>query len=154
MTKSTLRCLLIALLCIITHLANGQLAASFTADDTASCAPLRVHFTNTSTGATHYSWDLGNATPPVLTTDASGSYLTAGTYTVTLTAYNGGSISVYTMMIRAYAAPTVNFTASPTSLCPGLPVTFTNATVANAWGPVTYSWNFGDGGGSSAISPV
>jgi PKD repeat protein/uncharacterized protein YjdB len=154
MTKSTLRSLFVFLLFLSSNVAIAQLTSSFTADDTAGCAPLIVHFTNTSSGATSYSWDLGNGTPPVTSTDASGSYPFAGTYTVTLTAKAGGTSTTYSMIIRAYGPPTVNFSAIPTSVCPGAPITFTNSTVANAWGPVSYTWNFGDGGSSTGTSPI
>src|ERR1035437_5315499 len=93
------------------------LTASFTADVTSGCAPLVVHFTNTSTGATSYHWDLGNGTVSTLT-DVSGSYLAPGTYTVTLIAYSGGTSVTKTMTITVYPSPTVSFTASSTSVCP------------------------------------
>jgi len=43
-------------------------------------------------------------------------------------------------------APTANFTASPLSVCAGVPVSFTSTSTANG-GPAInqYSWNFGDG---------
>ena len=51
------------MLCLGSITVKAQPAASFIANDTASCLPLVVHFTNTSgAGATGYSWDLGNGT--------------------------------------------------------------------------------------------
>ncbi len=122
---------------------HAQVTASFTVDDTAGCAPLNVHFTNTSTGATSYSWDIGTGATFTLT-DVSTTYGTAGTYTVTLTAYNGTASSTSSVVIRAYAPPTVNFTASDTAMCPGAATTFANTTIAGAWGGVSYNWSFGD----------
>ncbi len=149
----TSRCLLVFIFLVSFFEVKGQLAASFTVSDTAGCVPFIVHFTNTSTGATSYAWNLGNGTTSSLT-NVSGSYLSAGTYTVTLTAYNGPSSQTYTMVIRAYSPPTVNFFGSTTAICPGTPITFTSATVANSWGPLSYIWNFGDGFTSTATSPV
>jgi len=129
------------------------LTANFSADYISGCSPLVVHFTNSSTGATSYSWDLGNGTTSALT-DVSGSYLTAGTYTVTLTAYGGGTSATHTLTITVYPSPTVSFYASDTSVCPGSPVTFISTTVAGVAGALSYTWNFGDGYTSTLTSPT
>jgi len=151
-----LKILLIFSLCIGPLIVKGQLSASFTIDptDTAGCAPMIVHFTNTSTGATSYSWNLGNGSPLSTYTDVSGTYTTAGTYTITLTAYNGSSSSTYSATIRVYALPTVNFSASDTAVCPGIPITFTSSSTTGSWGSLSYYWVFGDGGHSSLVSPT
>ncbi len=149
-----LKSLFILSLCLSFFTSNAQVTASFTASDTAGCSPLIVRFTNTSTGATSYSWDLGNGSPPTTLTDASGSYISVRSYTVTLTATNGVLTSVASMVITTYAAPTVAFSASPTNVCPGANLTYTSTTVPGAWGGLTYNWNFGDGGSSTAASPV
>src|SRR5690348_13722570 len=80
-------------------IAKGQVVAGFTISDTAGCTPLVDYFTNTSTGATSYTWDLGNGTTSTLT-NVSGSYIAAGTYTVTLTAHNGLSSSTFRATIN------------------------------------------------------
>ena len=133
------------------HSVSGQ-TANFTEDYISGCAPLVVHFTNTSSGATSYSWNLGNGVITAIT-DPSTSYLTAGTYTVTLTAYSGSSSSTHTVIITVYPTPTVNFYASDTSVCFGTPVTFTSTTSSGVAGPMTYSWNFGDGTSSTVAGP-
>ncbi len=127
--------------------------ANFTSDYISGCAPLVVHFTNTSTGASSYSWDLGNGTNSTLT-NVSGSYLTPGTYTVILTAYSGSTSSTHTITITVFASPIISFVASATSVCPGSPVTFSSTSSPGVPGPVTYAWNFGDGFSSTAASPV
>ncbi len=146
--------LFLLLLMLPAFAASAQLAANFTADVTSGCAPLVVHFTNTTTpsSGTTYSWNLGNGTISPLT-DVSGSYLTPGTYTVTLTATNGGVTRTHTMTITVFPAPTVSFTANDTTICPGSSVTFTSTTTGGVPGPVTCSWNFGDGS-SGTGSPV
>ncbi len=147
------KCVILFIICLCSADAQAQLTVGFTASDTAGCAPFSVHFTNTSTGATSYAWDLGNGTTSSAT-DVSGSYLSVGSYTVTLTASNAGGSKKYSLVINAYTAPTVNFFASSGSVCPGTPVTFTSTSIANCWGTLSYTWNFGDGGGSTATSPV
>jgi PKD repeat protein len=151
-TRSFLPLLLIVLTAFC---ASGQLTAGFTASPVAGCAPLVSCFTNTTTpsSGTTYDWDLGNGTGIIHLVNPCGSYLTPGTYTVTLTAHNGSSTSVYTRTITVYPSPTVNFVADDTAVCPGTPVTFTSTTVGGVPGPVTTSWAFGDGGGGSG-SPV
>lgn len=123
---------------------QAQVVAAFRATDTAGCAPLIIRFHNVSTGATSYSWNLGNSTTSSLK-DVSASYLTAGTYTVTLTASDGVTTADSSIVIRVYGKPVVSFTASDTSVCPGVPITFTSTSTPNAWGGLAYTWNFGDG---------
>ena len=51
-------------------------------------------------------------------------------------------------------APTANFTASPLSVCAGVPVNFTSTSSANGGPAITqYSWNFGDGVTVSTQNP-
>ena len=146
------RLLLFLLFFLSAYTVSGQ-SANFTEDYISGCAPLVVHFTNTSTGATSYSWNLGNGVITAIT-DPSTSYLTAGTYTVTLTAYSGSSSSTHNVIITVYPTPTVSFYASDTSVCMGEPITFTSTTTSGVAGPMTYSWNFGDGSSSTATSPT
>jgi PKD repeat protein len=57
-----MRYLFTILLLILGHTVTHAVTANFTVDFNSGCTPLVVHFTNTSTGATSYSWDLGNGT--------------------------------------------------------------------------------------------
>jgi len=153
---NNLRVYLIRLFCLVcvvmSSTAKGQVVANFVADHQAGCAPLITHFTNTSTGAVSYSWNLGNNATS-LQTDPSTSYLSPGTYTVILTATaSNGATSTKTLTITVYGVPQVNFTA-PTTVCAGAAISFNNQTNAGVPGPVTYSWNFGDGGTSTSQNP-
>lgn len=136
-------------------------SASFTATTaTAGCAPLTVTFNDLSVqgdGAIiDWIWDFGDGT-----IDNSGNpnpthtYATPGTYPVSLqvTDANGCTSS---FLINSYvsvsAAPTANFSLSPTSAClPPLDVTFTD--LSSSSGPLTYDWNFGDGNTSTQQNP-
>ena len=149
------RSILLICLCFSAFFAKASASAHFTADVTSGCAPLLVHFTNTTTGASGsatYSWDLGNGTTSTLT-DVSGSYIAAGTYTCTLTVTDGGVTTTYSMTITVFPAPTVDFVASDTAVCPGSTVSFTSTTLAGVPGALTYAWAFGDGHVSTSSSP-
>jgi subtilisin family serine protease len=67
--------------------------ASPVANFTYSCTGLTCTFTNTSTNATSYSWNFGDATPAVTTTSPTHTYATGGTFTVVLTAKNAGTVT-------------------------------------------------------------
>ncbi len=122
----------------------AQPVANFTATPTSGCAPLLVTFTSTSTGATSYSWSLGNGNTSVLQNPAT-TYNNPGTYNVTLTINNGAATITKTAYITVYASPTVSFTYSNSSGCIPLLSSFTGAATPNAPGTVTYSWYYGDG---------
>ncbi|MCW3122718.1 MAG: surface protein [Flavipsychrobacter sp.] len=153
MSKSTIKFFLSILFCCASQFLYAQVA-DFVASDTSGCAPKIISFTNMSSGATSYSWNLGNGSPLQTSTDVSASYTLPGTYTITLTAFNGPSSTTKSLTIRVYAAPTVSFTSSDTAVCPGTAVTFTSTSVSNAWGAMTNNWNFGDGGSSSSYTPT
>jgi len=146
--------LMLFLFSIVNVSVKGQ-SASFTASITSGCSPIVVDFTNTTGCATcTYTWDLDNGTMPIHTTDCSGSYITPGTYTVTLTAVSSSGVTTtYTQTIVVYPSPTVTFTASETSICPGQTVTFTSTSTGGVSGALTYIWNFGDGTSSTLATP-
>jgi gliding motility-associated-like protein len=139
--------LLFFVISLSTLSARGSVVANFTASSVAGCSPLVVNFINTSTPITGstFSWNLGLGGMPVPTTNASSSYIIPGTYTITLTATNGGVTSTHSITITVYPSPVVSFTASTTSICPGVPVTFTSTSTSGVPGPVTCTWSFGDG---------
>lgn len=153
--KPILYKLLIGLICCLPISALAQPVASFTGTPISGCAPLVVQFTNTSTGATSYNWNLGNT---VTTTqqNPSTTYTTPGTYTVTLTASNGPQSNTYTATnyITVYPKPIVNFIASDSGFsCSPKTVQFTNLSVPGGPGPNTYYWDFGNGQTSTLQNP-
>ncbi len=127
---------------------------SFTTSATFACSPpLNVTFTNTSTavGATTYSWNFGDGTTSAAVSP-SHTYTISGTYNVTLIINQNGCIDSLVkpnkVIIQKIAA---NFIATPTVICTGDTIKFTNTSVPSA---VTTSWNFGDGSTSTIPDPA
>src|SRR6185503_4444788 len=88
-------------------LSKAQPIANFSASTTSGCSPIVVNFTDLSTGSpTSWSWDLGNGTTSTLQ-NPSTTYVTAGTYTVKLTATNasGSNTKTVTSYITVLASP-------------------------------------------------
>ncbi len=68
--------------------------ASFTGTNLNSCkAPLTASFTNTSTGATSWSWDFGDGTTSNLQNPPPHTYTHIGNFPVTLNASSAGGCS-------------------------------------------------------------
>lgn len=131
----------------------AQPTANFSFNVGSGCSPILVQFSDQSTGnPTSWSWNLGNGATSNLQ-NPSTTYITAGTYMVTLTATNSGGSTTDTNYITVYASPTVNFTGDSLLSCPPKTVSFTNNSVAGVAGTATYTWDFGDGNTSSATSP-
>ena len=125
--------------------------ASFTGTPTSGDAPLTVVFTDGSTGATSWSWDFGDGGTSAVQ-NPSHTYSAAGTYTVVLTVTNSCGSDTYTAtdyITVTCTPPTAAFTGAPTSGDYPLTVAFTDGSS----GASSWSWNFGDGGTSTAQNP-
>jgi serine protease len=123
--------------------------ANFSGSPTSGEVPLTVNFTDLSTGATSWSWDFGDEGTSSQQ-NPSHQYTEAGTYTVTLTATNscGSDVETKTDYITVTCTPPVaDFTGSPTSGNAPLTVSFTDLST----GATSWSWDFGDGIGTSAV---
>ncbi|MBI3501887.1 MAG: PKD domain-containing protein [Bacteroidetes bacterium] len=128
-------------------------SASFSATPTSKCTPpLVVSFTNTSTytGSTTFTWYFGDGSNSA-STNPSHTYTASGTYNVSLVVHQGGCTDSITLTnyitIQNIAA---SFVATPTVICTGQTVTFTNTSVPAA---VSANWNFGDATTSATINP-
>ncbi len=132
---------------LINNLVNVTPTSVFTLSAGNACVGNVISFTNVSTGnPTSYSWDFGDATSST-SIDPTHLYGSAGTYTVSLTATNGGGSNTSQQVVTIYPIPTVIVNTS-SSVCPGGSISMT-ATGANS-----YSWS--PPGGLSAVtgSPV
>lgn len=107
-----------------------------------------VIFTNTSTGATSYTWDFGDGSPTVTvgtTASQSHTYTTYGTFTVTVTGTHANgctSVATLTVVFEKYVSAALTLDITEYSGCdPHTLTTLVNLSVnAN-----TYVWDFGDG---------
>ncbi|MBS1647314.1 MAG: gliding motility-associated C-terminal domain-containing protein [Bacteroidetes bacterium] len=81
----------------VVPVSTASISASFSADPQTGIAPLTVNFTNTSMGATSYTWNYGNGSTQVVnTTSSQSNYSVSGTYTVTLMASNANMCTAST----------------------------------------------------------
>jgi len=130
--------------------------ANFQGNPTSGNAPLTVNFTDLSTGnPTSWTWSFGDGRTSTAQ-NPSHMYNNVGTYTVTLTVTNNvGSdtetkTDYITVTIPVPSPPTAEFSASPTSGDAPLTVNFTDLSSGNT---DNWSWDFGDGGTSTAQNP-
>ncbi len=132
--------------------------AAFSLGSVFSCNTALVSFNSIqSTGATFPNkWNFGDGTADssVSVNSFIRSYSTPGTYTVRLVVTNGACNDTAYQTINATVGGTVaNFTA-PANVCVNAAATFTNTTTPDPFDPtVNFSWDFGDGGTSTDISP-
>ncbi|MEL6191098.1 MAG: PKD domain-containing protein [Bacteroidota bacterium] len=128
--------------------------AAFTLSGTNACVGQSVDFFNNSTGADSYSWTFGDGNTSNVASP-SHTYLSPGTYTVSLTATNSAfgcnDLVVQTNVITVAPSPSVNFNANNRVSC-AVPhtVDFTD----NSIGAVSWQWDFGDGNTSNAQNPT
>jgi PKD repeat protein len=126
--------------------------ADFVGSPTSGCAPLEVSFTDLSTGdITSWDWDFGDGGTSTAQ-NPSHTYTAAGTYTVelTVTGPGGSDTETKTGYVSVMASPVAGFSGTPLSGTAPLTVDFTDESTG---GPSSWSWDFGDGGTSTAQNP-
>ena len=131
--------------------------ASFTVTPGVQSLPSSTVFiTNTTNpGPWTSQWDFGDG---AISTDPSATlqhtYVTYGTYVITLTVVNNVCIETHTETITIQAVPPViDFSYGPPAGCAPLTVQFTNTSQFAE--PNTYLWRFGDGQATStAVNPT
>ena len=135
----------------------GQAGTGITADKTAGCGPLLVHFAGpgggpgSSGGGSAYAWDLGNGNSAAIAAPVA-VYTQPGNYTVSLTVTTGGQTANYSQRITVYTAPTATFSVSATKVCSPTPIQFTSGSTAGDGAIVSWLWDFGDGTTSSVAN--
>jgi PKD repeat protein len=125
-------------------------------DTVGNCLGYPLTINNTSTilrGGMSYEWNFGDTTSNNTSTDFKPSYTFSrpGLFTVTLKATsNLGYSTTTTEQIEISYEPQPNFTA--TAACTGDSIFFTNTTtIGGPQVPLTYTWNFADGGATSNV---
>jgi PKD repeat protein len=132
---------------------------NFVGDVLDGIEPLKVNFTDLSTGygISSWQWNFGDGTANSTARNPQHTYgvNAAGLRTVTLTVTNdGGSTTcqkVGYINVRLPAAPTADFTMSPVAGTAPLQVTFTDRSTG---GPLQWQWDFGDGHSSTQQNPT
>lgn len=133
--------------------------AGFSVSTTQGCFPLDVSFfDNSTTGTdkiTQWQWDFGDGNIDN-TGQPTHTYTSEGLFDITLTATNSSGckstitksdyIKIEDGAVAAFEITSLDICKSPAT------VTFKNQTTST--GPVTYSWDFGDGGTATNANPV
>ena len=119
------------------------------------CPSLVVTFTNTSTGASTYTWNYGNgSTSNGLNPTETFSNTTNSSkiYTVSLVGSSPAGCKDSTKStIKVFGKPTASFTSNAQANCAPFNVTFTNTSLA----ATSYLWDFGDGTATStSVTPT
>jgi gliding motility-associated-like protein len=130
----------------------------FSTSNRSGCFPLRVNFTDLSVGGsaaiTGYEWDFGDGGLSTVQ-NPFHIYAIAGNYAVTLKVTNAGGCSKVVSrpnFIQVSPGVIVDFSFTAPQLCkPPETINFTN--LSTGPGVLSYEWQFGDGGTSTAANP-
>ena len=130
----------------------GLPTAEFSVDDVTVNVDVTVTFTDASTNATSWLWDFGDSSGTSTLQNPTYTYDTAGSYTVSLTAYNielaeSTETKVDYITVSNWPAPVAAFSADDVSPAVDDTVTFTDAST----GATSWLWDFGDSSGTSTL---
>ncbi|MBV6406103.1 MAG: hypothetical protein GFGODING_02888 [Flavobacteriales bacterium] len=118
------------------------------------CTPALVNLSTDHQGAATYLWDLGNGTTADSAMVQGVVYDVPGTYTITLTVDAGNGCTATVVLqdaVTVYERPEAAFTMMPTAVSTLDPSVYFNNT---STGAVSYLWDFGGLGSSTATDPV
>ena len=126
---------------------------AFTSNITSGSAPLAVNFNDTSTNSpVAWAWSFGDGNTSTLQNPVH-TYITPGTYTVSLTATNYGgnqSMTKYNYTTVNPTPPVASFASDLTSGPTPFTVSFSDTSSNN---PTAWTWTFGDGTTSPRQNP-
>ena len=126
---------------------------AFTSNITSGSAPLAVNFNDTSTNSpVAWAWSFGDGNTSTLQNPVH-TYITPGTYTVSLTATNYGgnqSMTRYNYTTVNPTPPVASFASDLTSGPTPFTVSFSDTSSNN---PTAWTWTFGDGTTSPRQNP-
>lgn len=143
------------LLFILQQQVNAQVF--FTADKRQGCLPLIVKFNDKTSGTpTSWDWDFGDGSTHSVQQHPVHTYTSPGYYYVRLKVnYADGSSrdTVFQKYIHTSSGPSVYYSCTPDSVCPGQLVAFTPYIVSNE-GIRSVTWDYKDGYTDTACRPV
>ncbi|GEO08546.1 PKD domain-containing protein [Segetibacter aerophilus] len=130
---------------------NAQIKAAFSPNkSTVSCSTEPISFSDNSTGnPTSWKWNFGDQSTSE-SANPSHQYSKPGRYTVSLVVKDALQQSDEFTSTVVVLGPTVRYTKTFDSACSTINIKFSSK--ATGLGPLTYSWDFGDGKASSSIS--
>lgn len=120
------------------------------------CRGNNINFTETSSApnssVTQWQWNFGDGNTSTQQSPTH-TYTTAGSFTVSLTVTSAvGCVSVAaTKQVIVNELPTADFTPVLPN-CVSQTIVFTNSSVANSGSINKWTWNFGDGSGTSSMA--
>jgi len=118
-----------------------------------ACEDANVSFSNTTSGTTTFSWDLGNGSSSSLQHPTT-TYSNAGNFNVRLIATSGfGCVDSTSQVVTIFSKPNVSFLTED-SLCAQNTVAFTNLSTAGQGTVTAYSWLNNGVAFSSAQNPT
>lgn len=128
--------------------------SAFSASPTSGNAPLKISFTDGSTGSpTSWNWSFGDKTYST-SKNPSHTFSKAGKYTVSLTVKNTAGSNAVTksgyIVVNALKIPVTSLSASPRSGNAPLKVKFADRSTNS---PTAWKWSFGDGTYSTSKNP-
>ena len=139
---------------------GAPVAAISATPTTSGAAPLTVSFADLSTGSPDtWAWTFGNGQTSTQQNPGPIVFASVGTFTVTLTASNSSGSSTATATVSTNAAclaPTASFTVNPTTgkkKQAQFVVTDSSTNMGTAGCNAQWSWDFGDGQGSTLKAP-
>lgn len=127
--------------------------AEFSFSQPSTCQPpFIINFQDQSSGpgSLTYLWSFGNGGPNSTLQNPSSTYLSTGTYPVTLSVQSNLGCSGTITKNITITGKTTDF-ITPAGICIGQTVTFQNNSSA---APVSSFWDFGDGSTSGQINPT
>ena len=136
-------------------------STAFTVDNPITCDKGTVTFTNTSlvskgTTITNYSWDFGDGGTDIGTNPITSHFYAApGVYTAKLNITTLGLCTgTFSMPITVSPSPQVAISGLISQCEPAI-LTFSGTeTVPNPYGPLTWSWDFGNGQTATGQNPA
>lgn len=146
----------------VTVTANLPPLAMAGAAPTSGYAPLTVVLSaagssDPENGPLSYSWNFGDGSPAAIGINPSHTYVSPGGYTAVVTVTddfdNTAQASAVITVTAPNLPPAVAPTATPTSGAAPLTVQFTAGATDPENDPLSYSWNFGDGGSNNIANP-